>query len=82
MVSALFELTEDTGVELKRVDGDRVINISATGRSLFHWRYHPRAIDPPLSVDSNAFVEEEDFDFCLFVFHVANDRERRTTIYS
>jgi hypothetical protein len=49
---------------------------------LYKWRYVLPAIDPPLSLDPTPFVEEEHFNFCLFVHNILTDPERRKRIYN
>jgi hypothetical protein len=78
-----FELTKNTSVNLERVrhDTNRII-VTQEGTLLFSWTYQRRVVFPPLELDPTPFVEEEDFDFCLFVYNVANDPERRERIYT
>jgi hypothetical protein len=77
-----FELTKETSIKLERVR-DRVNSISVlrSGTPLFTWAYQRPTIDPPLELDPTPFVDEEDFDFCLFVHNVMNDPSRRERIY-
>ncbi len=42
--------------------------------------FRPISLIPP-SLDPTPYVEEEDFDFGLFVYNVANDPERRAVAF-
>jgi hypothetical protein len=78
-----FELSETTEVELVHVkEYTNRITILRQDTVLFTWVYQRPLIDPPLEQDPTAFVEEEHFDFCLFVYNVANDPERRERIWA
>jgi len=78
-----FELTENTLVNLVRVDHDtNCIKVTREGTSLFSWTYRRPLVFPPLGLDPTPFIEEEDHDFCLFVYNVANDPGRRERIYA
>lgn len=78
-----LELTENTHVELERVRDDaNRITILRNGILLFAWTYQRPVIEPSLEYDPTPFIEEEHFDFCLFVYNVANDPGRREIIYT
>lgn len=77
-----IQLTEDTSVSLVALDDDTYrITVSRTEAVLFDWTYKRPLIWPPLEWDPT-FVREDDFDYCLFVWNVANDPGRRARIYS
>jgi len=44
--------------------------------------YDPPIIDPPLSEDPTAFVEEEHFDFGLFLANLSRDQSRQARMYA
>ena len=74
-------LTDASRVELQQENGwHRLIVNEATGPllQLLYKRPNP---DPPLESDPTSFVEEEDFDFGVFVHNVVNDSARHTRIY-
>ena len=48
---------------------------------IFTLTYNRPRIDPPLELDPTPFVEEEDFDFCLFLLNVLSDPGRKERIY-
>lgn len=77
------ELTENTKVSLVRIreDANR-FTVLRDGITLFTWTYQRPVIEPPLELDPTPFVEEEHFDFCLFVYNVVNDLGRRERIYA
>ena len=77
-----FALTEETSVSLVHVNETTNTIMLFRGEDLlFAWTYQRPVIDPPLRYDPTPFVEEEDFDFCLFVYNVANDPGRKARIY-
>jgi hypothetical protein len=78
-----FQLTGE--IEIKLVSVDHKTNcfmIFCKGAQLFRWTYQRPIIDPPLEVDPTLGVEEEHFDFCLFVHNVVHDPLRRARIYT
>ena len=75
-----FELTDDTYIELVRGNLN-VLTVIRRGVVLFSWTYKPPVIEPPLEMDPTPFVEEEHFDFGLFVYNVMRDACRRDRIY-
>jgi hypothetical protein len=78
-----FELTEETSVRLVREnETTNTIMLFRREDLLFAWTYQRPLIDPPLKYDPTPFIEEEDFDFCLFVYNVANNPGRKARIYT
>ena len=78
-----FELTAETSVKLVPVKETTNTIMLFRGEDLqSSWTYQRPALDPPLKYDPTPFVEEEDFDFCLFVYNVANDPGRKARIYT
>ena len=45
-------------------------------------KYTKPKIIPPLEVDPTPFVEEEDYDYGLFLSNVVDDPDRKNRIYS
>ena len=76
-----FEITEETQVELARGDFN-VLTLVRNGAVHFRWVYKPPIIEPPLDMDPTPFVEEEDFDFGVFVYNVIKDTGRTDRIYT
>ena len=75
-----FELTDNTRIELVR-DDPHILTVYRNGEIAIKFAYTPPIIHPSLEVDPTPFVEEEDFDFGLFVHNVVNDVDRRNRIY-
>ena len=74
-------LTDDVVVEFKRLqNGSNHIRLVRDETILLDWIYERPVIEPPLEIDTTAFVDEEDFDFGLFVFNVMNDIGRYTRL--
>lgn len=68
-------------VVVQAVNGCRLLQVLSDGRSVIEMTYDPPLLDPPLSLDPTAFIEEEDFDFGLFLHNVSHDRSRQTHMY-
>jgi hypothetical protein len=49
---------------------------------LVNFRYHLPVNEVPLSIDPTPFIDEEDFDFLLFVHNVLAQDERRHRVYN
>ncbi|MEK6334071.1 MAG: hypothetical protein AABM67_03920 [Acidobacteriota bacterium] len=77
-----FRLTDDVISKLTREDNSRVFQLIQDGNSLAVFRYAPPVLDVPMSADPTPFIEEEDFDFLLFVHRVLTDTGRRNRVYS
>ena len=68
-------------VEVQAVNGRRRLQVLSDGRGVIEMTYDPPLLDPPLSLDPTAFIEEEDFDFGLFLRNVWHDRSRQMRMY-
>ena len=77
-----FELTHDVISTLTQEDNNRVFQLIRDGNALFILRYPPPVHEVALSIDPTPFVEEEDFDFLLFVHKVLTETGRRHRVYS
>ena len=77
-----FELTDDVTSTLTQEDTDRVFQLIRNGKSLVSFKYRPPAPEVPLNIDPTPFVEEEDFDFFLFVHEVLSTSGRRHRVYN
>jgi len=75
-------LSADMKARWEREDDYHTLMISRAGQPILHWTYAPPVIYPPLSEDPTPFVEEEDFDFGLFVCRVLIDDGLRKRIYT
>ena len=76
-----FILADDVEVDFERLrNGSNHIRLLHDKTVLFDWMYEQPVIEPRLGVDTTAFVDEEDFDFGLFVFNVLNDIGRYTRL--
>jgi hypothetical protein len=74
-------LDETTTATLNRAQTHHLMIENRAGQSL-NWEYTPPRIDPPLEDDLSACVEEEDFDFGIFVYNIINQPGRRNRIAS
>jgi hypothetical protein len=68
-------------VEVRSVDGRHLLRVLSDGRVVTEWTYDPPQLNPPLSLDPTAFVEEEDYDFGLFLHNVSHDPSRQMRMY-
>jgi hypothetical protein len=73
---------ENYTVTLRSENGNHVFQVSTIGGAILEWVYAPPTIDPPLELDPTPFVEEEDFDFGLFLANVSSDRGRQDRSYT
>ena len=72
----------DLSIELMRANNGRVLRLSADGGFMLELGYRLIDLDPALSDDSTAFVEEEDFDFGLFLANLASDQRRQDRMFT
>jgi len=77
-----FKLADDVISTLTREDNNRVFQLIQDGNSLVIFRYLPPVHEVALSIDPTPFVEEEDFDFLLFVHKVLAETGRRHRVYN
>lgn len=68
-------------VEVRSVNGRHLLRVLSDGRIVTELTYDPPQLSPPLSLDPTAFVEEEDFDFGLFLHNVSHDPSRQMRMY-
>jgi len=76
------ELTDDVTSALTNENNNRIFQLIKNGKSEIYLTYLPPVHDIPLSADPTPFIEEEDFDFLLFVHKVLSKTSRRNTIYT
>ena len=72
----------DHAIDLRSVNGRRVLRVRSGSKSVLEVMYNPPIIEPPLSEDPTAFVEEEHFDFGLFVANLSKDKSRQGSLYT
>ena len=58
-----------------------IFSILDNNKVLFNWEYSPFTSRKPLIGDDTSFIDEEDYDFCLFIHNVLCSKERRKGIY-
>jgi hypothetical protein len=78
----LFKLTDEVTSTLTREDNKVAFRLFRDGNLLFIFEYRPPVCEVPLSTDPTPFIEEEDFDFLLFVHKVLTETGRRHRVYS
>jgi hypothetical protein len=71
----------DHTIELQTVGGRRVLRVLSGTSVVLELTYDPPIIDPPLSEDPTPGVEEEHFDFGLFLANLSQDRGRQARVY-
>jgi hypothetical protein len=72
----------DHTIEVKSISGGRVLRVLSDKAVMLELIYEPAIIDPPLSQDPTPFVEEEDFDFGLFLANLSHNRARQARVYA
>lgn len=72
---------QDNAIVTWRPGPVTTLSIVSEGRPLLKFQYEAVKIDPPLELDSTPMVEQEDYDFGLFVANVTQNPERRARIY-
>lgn len=73
MADHFVEVRAEAAHRVLRISGDHVI---------LEIEYDPPIIDPPLVDDLTPFVEEEHFDFGLFITSVSHDHSRQERLYT
>lgn len=73
-------LDEATVIELERGETNTIV-VKQKESALFSWTYAAPDLNPPLDEDPTPFIEEEDFDFGVFLHNVTHDDDRRRRIY-
>jgi hypothetical protein len=86
---ALFLLVDSRAIDWQLVQSVFLEDQPADRRRLrvvipgeeFHVEYAKPVLDPPLSSTHEPFVEDEDYEFCLFVRNLAIDPGRRARVF-
>ncbi len=68
-------------IELLGSGRGRRVRVTRDGRPVAEWHHEQPVLDPPLEEDPTPFVEEEHFDFALYLSNVASDSERCERLY-
>jgi hypothetical protein len=71
----------DHTVKLLSPGDRRILRVRSATKTVLEITYDAPVIDPPLSEDMTPMVEEEDFDFGLFLANVSRDRGRQDRLY-
>ena len=76
------ELADDVTSVLTQENNNRVFQLIKNGKAEICFTYQPPVNDVPLTADPTPFIEDEDFDFLLFVHNVLTETGRRNRVYS
>ena len=77
-----FVVDDDTKIEFKKGEEKNFFKVTKDNKLFFELVYASPVIDPPLEEDFvSSFVEEEHFDFCLFIYNVVSNRKRRESFF-
>lgn len=76
-----FVLGESMIVRIDKGDSHNILRLLEGSNTIFTWKYQRPRIFPPLEDDLTPFVEEEDFDFGLYIQNVTQDQGRRNRAY-
>ncbi|HKZ78760.1 MAG TPA: hypothetical protein VJ124_10690 [Pyrinomonadaceae bacterium] len=77
-----FKLTDDVTAKIAREDKYRVFELLRNGNLLVNFKYASASFEVPLELDPTPFIEDEDFDFFLFVHNVLKQTGRRQRVYN
>ena len=77
----VVELTDDVTSSLTKKNKIRAFQLVKNGEPEISLTYPAPELEVPLALDPTPFIEEEDFDFLMFVHNVLTDSNRRNTIY-
>lgn len=69
-------------IELQSMNGHRVLRVLSDDEVILELEYESPIIDPPLSEDPTPFIEEDHFDFGLFLANLSRDRNRQARMYA
>lgn len=79
-----FPITDNTASSWEIRKSDPIVaifSISESGKLIYEKKYRPFASGNVIEGDMTAFVDEEDYDYLVFVNNVLNSKERRSDIY-
>ena len=76
----VFQVTDDTTSTLETDGKNRRFRLFEREKVLVDLTYLTPELEIPLSIDPTPFVEEEDFDFLLFVHNVLTQPGRRNRV--
>jgi hypothetical protein len=68
-------------VELQSTGNHRELRLLCSGKVVSAIEYAAPILDPPLALDPTPFVDEEHFDFGLFIANVSRDPTRQGQLY-
>jgi hypothetical protein len=72
-----YRLDESRRVEYSRHENESNLTLLERGQIIATLSYAPVEISPPLDEDPTGFIDEEDFDFGLFLSNVLENPARR-----
>lgn len=76
-----FDLAQHT-VRITRIGSTRRVRLLRCLSTVSEWEYQVPVLEPPLSHDPTPFIEEEDFDYGLFLENISRDIARQSRLYS
>jgi hypothetical protein len=71
----------DHAIELHNVSPRRLLRVLSRGVKVIEAAYDAPETDPPLSEDPTPCVEEEHFDFGLFLANLSRNRSRQARLF-
>jgi hypothetical protein len=69
-------------IEHERVDNYCRLHVSLHRHSIANVRYEAPRLEPPLEEDPTAFIEEDDFDFGLYLANMSKDQKRQIRLFA
>jgi hypothetical protein len=78
----IFAITDDVTSSWDLIGvGRAVFRLEKNSKTTFELEFAPFQSRKPIPGDETPFVDEEDYDFLIFVHHVLSDPARRARIY-
>lgn len=69
------------GIKVECRGEERLLRAFSSDHLVFEVGYELPKLDPPIADDPTPFIDEEDFDFGLFLQNIARDKSRQARIY-
>jgi hypothetical protein len=76
-----FEITPDVYSSLTQEGDYQIFRLLNKQDVIAFFSYTPRFTEIPADLDPTPFIDDEDFDFLLFVHHVLTEEGRRERVY-
>jgi hypothetical protein len=80
--SDIYLIDDTSSVDIKKIEKNKYqLSLFDDDNIVATYDYVKPHINPQLGLDPTPFIEEENFDFCLFIKNVVNDKDRRERMF-